>query len=382
MNPEPTNDMNTRPTTPYPADPTIASPQPGYVPANPQFEVSPIQYIQQTNIAPALGPTPSLNPIPPSGQTAAYQPLTDWELRINLPPSYDRNRKKYKTFQNAIVLYLDINQHIYHNNEKKIGFVLSYLNDKEAAQWCEAWIEQHTTNGMVWFPSFGTFIDELNAAFEPVDAVGDVMHKLWMLKQGTRSAEELVTEFNLFCGQAGIIQSGDTTLINLCQPALNKPLLEKILDGETVPTTIAGWKTKAIQLDNNYRRKMAILGKTCNNQGQQVTNTGQRFYHPNNQQTKDPNAMDVNTLSIKQQEEPMRKGACFECGEIGHISQNCPKKQQYGGQRGNAGKSGQSSTSKTWTKGKDLLTHIRTLTAGLAANEMEEFMKEAEETGF
>jgi hypothetical protein len=69
--------MNTQPTTPYPADPTIASSQPGYVPANPQFKVPPIQYIQQTNVALALGPTPSLNLIPPSGQTAAYQPPTD-----------------------------------------------------------------------------------------------------------------------------------------------------------------------------------------------------------------------------------------------------------------------------------------------------------------
>jgi hypothetical protein len=62
--------MNTRPTTPYPADPTIASPQTGYVPANPQFEVSPIQYIRRTNVALALGPTPSPNP--PSGQTATH----------------------------------------------------------------------------------------------------------------------------------------------------------------------------------------------------------------------------------------------------------------------------------------------------------------------
>jgi hypothetical protein len=75
-------------------------------------------------------------------------------------------------------LYLGINRHIYHNNEKKIGFVLSYLNDKEAVQWREAWIERHTTNKMVWFPSFGTFIDELNAAFKPVGTVDNAMHKL------------------------------------------------------------------------------------------------------------------------------------------------------------------------------------------------------------
>jgi hypothetical protein len=81
----------------------------------------------------------------------------------------------------------------------------------------------------------------------------------------------------------------------------------------------------------------------------------------------------------------MRKGACFGCGEVGHISRNCPKKRGYnqGGQGGNAGQSGQSGMSgKTWTKGKDLLAHIRTLTAGLAADELEELMKGAEESGF
>ena len=100
---------------------------------------------------------------------------------------------------------------------------------------------------------------------------------------------------------------------------------------------------------------------------------------------KDPNAMDVDALSIKQREEAMKKGACFGCGEIGHISRNCPKKRQggYGGRGGNAGQPGQSGTSgNSWTKGKDLLAHIRTLTAGLPANELEEFMKEAEESGF
>jgi hypothetical protein len=145
-----------------------------------------------------------------------------------------------------------------------------------------------------------------------------------------KSAKELVTKFNFFCSQAGITQSGDITLINLFQPALNKPLLEKILDGEKVPTTINGWKTKAIQLNNNYHQKMAILGKTHENHGQNTNNKGQQFFRPYNQQNqnqmRDPNAMDVDALSIKQQEEAMRKGACFGCGEVGHISHNCLKK--------------------------------------------------------
>ncbi len=95
--------------------------------------------------------------------------------------------------------------------------------------------------------------------------------------------------------------------------------------------------------------------------------------------------MDIDTLSIKAREEAMRKGACFGCGEIGHISRNCPKKRGYGqgGQGGNAGQPGQSGTlGKTWTKGKDLLAHIRSLTARLLAEEHKELMKGAKESGF
>ena len=97
---------------------------------------------------------------------------------------------------------------------------------------------------------------------------------------------------------------------------------------------------------------------------------------------RDPNAMDVDALSIKQREEAMRKGACFGCGEVGHISRNCPKKRQggYGGQGGNTGRPG--ALGASWTKGKDLLAHIRTLTANLPPNELEELLKEAEQTGF
>ena len=95
--------------------------------------------------------------------------------------------------------------------------------------------------------------------------------------------------------------------------------------------------------------------------------------------------MDMDTLSIKACKEAMRKGAFFGCGEIGHISRNYPKKRGYGqgGQGGNAGQPGQSGTpGKTWTKGKDLLAHIHSLTAGLLAEEHEELMKGAEESGF
>ena len=125
---------------------------------------------------------------------------------------------------------------------------------------------------------------------------------------------------------------------------------------------------------------MAILGKSRENRRQPNTGWRNRPFQRNNVPQKDPNAMDVDALSIKQREEALRTGACFKCGKIGHLARDQsfhPRYEGQGGQGGNAGQPG-----KTWTKGKDLLAHIRSLTAGLSAEEHEELMRGAEKSGF
>ncbi len=170
-----------------------------------------------------------------------------------------------------MLLYIGINAHIFNTDELKIGFTLSFLTEKEAAQWRESRINRNQDAGAMVYPTWTVFVTELQAAFEPIDQIGDAMHKLETLRQGEKMAEELNTAWDLLVGQASIDGAGDTTLVKAYHKVLNRPLLEKILDGDTVPTTIQGWKNKAVRLDNNYRRKMAILGKSQDNHGQQNT---------------------------------------------------------------------------------------------------------------
>jgi len=177
------------------------------------------------------------------------------EIRLNPPTVFNGDRLKFKHFHQAVLLYLSINNHIFQTDEQKIAFVLSHLAEKEAAQWREAWVRRNTDAMMnnIVYPTWGVFITELANDFNPIDEVGDTMHALQTLRQGSKSAEDISVDWSLLVSRTGIGNAGDTTLINLYQKILNRPLLEKILDSNNVPTTIQGWKDKAVQLDNNYQ---------------------------------------------------------------------------------------------------------------------------------
>ena len=41
---------------------------------------------------------------------------------------------------------------------------------------------------------------------------------------------------------------------------------------------------------------------------------------------RDPNAMDIDRISVEEQQNLMKTGFCFYCKEKGHIAKNCPKK--------------------------------------------------------
>src|SRR5271170_1046889 len=163
----------------------------------------------------------------------------------------------------------------------------------EALQWKEQWLDSITgTNGDLTFPNHGNSIKKIVEAFTPVDVTRDAVHQIKILKQGNKTAKQLVTEFKLLIGQAGLsdnTKSDHIHLIKAFQKSLNPPLARWILFGENVPNTIQGWYEKAIQYNNNFREGQETM-KIEGVKRQWIPRTIE----------KDPNAMDIGNVNIGQ----------------------------------------------------------------------------------
>ena len=73
--------------------------------------------------------------------------------------------------------------------------------------------------------------------------------------------------------------------------------------------------------------------------------------------------MDVNMMSTDEQSQLMKKGACFNCKQVGHLSQDCPNK---------------TGPSQTKQNGKDTYAQIQAMIVQLPKEERKSMMDEME----
>ena len=294
------------------------------------------------------------------------------EVKLNLPKTFNGNRDKFRKFLQNVELHLAINKKIYDDDLKKIGFTLSFMTEGQAEAWADQFVEQcqaKNPDADLDLGEWSNFREELVQTFSAYDTPGDALNEMKNLRM--KNEDEIdghITHFATLLAESKLDKKS-AVITDLFRETLPVRLQSRIMNLETPPTDLEGWYRKAKQIDNTAKRTRAILGKSTQNLKKNVITGNPKFHFIRRE--RDPNAMDVDALSLEERGKLMKEGKCFKCRKLGHLAKDCPS---------NPNKKKEEEPKK-W-QGKKLYSHIRNIYQDMDEDEKEEFLKEAQEAGF
>ena len=183
------------------------------------------------------------------------------KTELNPPKPFTGKRTDLQHFIQETFVFLTINKEHYNTNDKKIAFVMSFMNDGDASIWKQEFISRIMKDDQgddISFGPYKAFMDSLKKLFSPYDGPGNALKEMKQLKfTNDKSIDEHVSKFKLLMAQSGLEQS--VAVINLFMETLPYSLQRPIITMEFSPTTLDGWFNKAIVFHNNWKKAQRYL---------------------------------------------------------------------------------------------------------------------------
>jgi hypothetical protein len=107
--------------------------------------------------------------------------------------------------------------------------------------------------------------------------------------------------------------------IKLFKDTLPWELTLELMKLETPLKTIDDWYEWAATIDHRFHKVNRAIERTRGNSGKEKA-PQQKYYFPRKE--RDPNAMDIDRLTVKERNKLMTEGRCFKCKNTGHWANN------------------------------------------------------------
>ena len=139
------------------------------------------------------------------------------------------------------------------------------------------------------------------------------------------TTEAYFTKFDIFAQQAGYdAVDFDTMKIRTVNRSLNKSLVANIHDTTTLPTTWDMYKTRATQLDNNWRISRVSILLHPHRKSREATTLSVLSSLTAAQDVKAATTSSAVTRIEGDWQALFRAGACVYCKTPGHMKAQCP----------------------------------------------------------
>src|SRR5713226_2288091 len=200
--------------------------------------------------------------------------------KVAKPPLFNGNRTKYMAWRVACAIYIKSTPAL-NSDEARINFTLSYMQGGIAEAWKEEYVAKYFEPPVTkTAQTFQQFCTDLDANFRDADVGARALQALSCLRQQKMSVDEYTSEFRSLLSRSKITEQA--SIIQYYRNGLLPAIVDRIYQGEELPATFDKWATKASQLDQLYKARIA------QKQGRSTLPS-----ILSNDTTRDPNAMDV-----------------------------------------------------------------------------------------
>jgi Retrotransposon gag protein/Zinc knuckle len=270
---------------------------------------------------------------------------------------------------------MDVNHETYNNDLRKIAFVLSFMATGSAATWKaqfikEAYARPAPANPNDRLGTYAQFRKDLMGAFSMFDSVGDALDELRSLrKKKNESINEHTARFKMLAAKSKI-DTMNPLSIELFKETLPWGLTLELMRLKTPLKTIDDWYEWAATIDHQFYKVNRVIEQMRGNSRKKKASQ-QKYYFPRKE--RDPNAMDINRLTVDERNKLIKEGRCFKCRNTGHRADECPEDDDK--------KKGKEVPKKKMN-GRKLHTHVWALFKEMTEEDRDEFLKGAKEAGF
>jgi hypothetical protein len=151
------------------------------------------------------------------------------------------------------------------------------------------------------------------------------------MKMQGQNLDSFIAMFKNLAKKAGYGKNDEAT-VDMFVKRLNRPLLDRILDRDTEPTTLAEWidAARKEQKKNMHRDAIHHSMPRWPTQWHKGPQQQRPCRHPNDETV----PMDVDTVMAAQQavtaedkKKHCNEGRCYNCSKQGHLARECPNKK-------------------------------------------------------